>query len=48
MQRLLQLSFARLQLQVLELHGQAHVPRDLQLALEKCLGIGWGEGGGDG
>lgn len=34
---LLQLGFSRLQLQALELHGQSHVPCDLQLALEKCL-----------
>lgn len=36
----LQLGFAWLQLEVLELHGQAHVPCDLQFALEKCLAIG--------
>lgn len=39
----LQLGFARLQLQALKLHGQPHVPRDLQLALEKRLWIREGE-----
>ena len=39
----LQLGFARLQLQVLKLHGQSHVSCDLQLALEKCLCIKKGE-----
>ena len=33
----LQLGLARFELQGLELHGQAHVPSDLQLALEECL-----------
>lgn len=34
----LQLGFAGLQLQTLKLHGQSHVPSDLQLALEERLG----------
>lgn len=39
----LQLGFARLQLQALKLHGQSHVPCDLELALEKRLWIREGE-----
>ena len=33
----LQLGLSRFELQGLELHGQAHVPSDLQLALEEGL-----------
>lgn len=45
-----QLGLARCDLEALQLHGEAHVPRDLELPLEECLGtqVEWGGGWGGG
>lgn len=39
-----QLGLARCDLEALQLHGEAHVPGDLELPLEECLGtqVEWG------
>lgn len=36
-----QLGLARCDLEALQLHGEAHVPGDLELPLEECLGTQW-------